>query len=373
MGGIQKQLERIGALPMWQWSVRTASLLHLAGIVRECVLVVPDGEENKFANDIENSMSLNIVPGGKERAESVLNGISACSSDIVLIHDAARPFASKDLFVSIAEKASETNGAIPVCRVTDALKRYEDSSLQSIDRECLYAAQTPQGFGRKRLAEAIESYGFSGKDEAEAWTSRRNPVSLVPGERGNIKITFPEDLVLARKLVEKNGYRTGTGFDVHPLKPGRKLILGGVTIPSPLGLDGHSDADIVAHTVADALLGAAGEPDIGLLYPASDPAFKGADSMLILRDAVVRIRNRGWIIKWVDIVLSAQYPRLAPYLDSIRGNLSLCLSEDADVRNVNIKIKSGEGIGAVGTGKCMECSAVATVERMPGFAGILSE
>lgn len=364
MGGIPKQLELIGGRPMWQWSVRKAESLHAKGVVGECILVVSPGEEAHFAKN-QWRMPFRVVPGGEKRAQSVLHGISACSCDVVLVHDAARPFASEKLFTSVAEASSATTGAIPVCPVTDALKRREENAVHSVDRNSLVAAQTPQGFGRSLLSASLEAYGLLGNDEAEAWVSRGHPLSLIPGERNNFKITYPEDLVLARKMTDVNECRTGIGFDVHPLQPGRRLILGGVDIPSPLGLYGHSDADVVAHAISDAILGAAGEPDIGTLFPAYDSSYKGADSMELLRRVVSIVRSKGWFIRWIDVVLSAQYPRLSPYLEAIRTSLETNLSTEEHAKTVNLKVKSGEGIGPVGAGQCMECSAVATIERFP--------
>ena len=363
MGGIPKQLELIGNRPMWQWSVRKAEALHAKGIVGECILVVSPGEEEHFSKNIR-PMPFRVVPGGEKRAHSVLNGVSACTCDVVLVHDAARPFASEDLFVSVAEATSEKKGAIPVCSVTDALKRRDENFVHSVDRDSLVAAQTPQGFGRALLAESLEAYGLHGKDEAEAWVAGGHPLSLIPGERSNIKITYPEDLILARRITDVTECRTGIGFDVHPLQPGRRLILAGVHIPSPLGLSGHSDADVVAHAVSDAILGAAGEPDIGILFPASDASYKDADSMNLLHCVVSRVRSKGWSIRWIDIVLSAQYPRICPYLEEIRTNLERSISPEEHEKTVNLKVKSGEGIGPVGAGQCMECSAVATIERI---------
>ncbi len=364
MGGIPKQLELIGNRPMWQWSVRKAESLHAKGIIGECILVVSPGEQEHFVKK-NWRMPFRVVPGGDTRAKSVLHGVFACSCDVVLVHDAARPFASETLFASVAEGASAVRGAIPVCPITDALKRRGENVVHSVDRNSLVAAQTPQGFGRSLLAESLEAYGLHGNDEAEAWVSRGHSLALIPGERSNIKITYPEDLVLARRLTDVRECRTGIGFDTHPLQPGRKLILGGVLIPSPLGLYGHSDADVVAHAVSDAVLGAAGEPDIGMLFPASDASYKDADSMKLLRHVVSTVRAKGWFIRWVDVVLSAQYPRLSPYLETIRTSLEMCLSSEEYEKTVNFKVKSGEGIGPVGAGQCMECSAVATIERFP--------
>ena len=185
----------------------------------------------------------------------------------------------------------------------------------------------------------------------------------------NFKVTWPEDLELARALVasQKNRggesvVRTGIGYDVHRLVPERALVLGGVTIPSPLGLLGHSDADVLAPAVADALLGAAGQPDIGNLFPASDERYKNADSMELLRHVVERVKRNRWEITWVDAVIEAQVPRLNAHLPAMKENLSALLNPGGSPC-VNVKAKSAEGTGDPGLGKSMVCTVVATLKR----------
>ena len=181
----------------------------------------------------------------------------------------------------------------------------------------------------------------------------------------NFKVTWPEDLTLARALKEGGAstVRTGLGYDVHRLVPERPLILGGVRIEdSPLGLLGHSDADLLAHTVSDALLGAAGFPDIGNLFPASDEAYRGADSMELLRCVVGRIREERWTVVWVDAVIQAQIPRLNARLPEMRSRLSALLNPGGP-NCVNLKAKSAEGTGDPGLGRSMTCWAAATLAR----------
>jgi 2-C-methyl-D-erythritol 4-phosphate cytidylyltransferase/2-C-methyl-D-erythritol 2,4-cyclodiphosphate synthase len=215
------------------------------------------------------------------------------------------------------------------------------------------------------LIGALEDYGFSAKDEAEAWTASGGTIEAVEGDPMNFKITEGSDWSMAEALAEgaAGDRRAGHGYDVHSLVPGRPLILGGVRIDFPLGLLGHSDADVLCHAVSDALLGAAGEPDLGTLFPASDSLYAGADSGALLVRVVERVRRAGWRIVWVDATLVAQIPRLGAYVPRIRESLEGFLRGEGPRRVANLKVKSGEYCGSAGRGECMICHVVATLER----------
>jgi 2-C-methyl-D-erythritol 4-phosphate cytidylyltransferase/2-C-methyl-D-erythritol 2,4-cyclodiphosphate synthase len=292
-----------------------------------------------------------------------------------MVHDAARPFASAELLRRLMESTTPTVGAIPVMPVTEALKRVNsEGGIQVADREEFYVTQTPQSFFREALVQALEKpctvRAF--KDEAEAWLAAGLELRCIEGERLNFKVTWPEDLKLAEALIinrekitdEKerggDGVRVGIGYDVHRLVPERPLVLGGVEIPSPLGLLGHSDADVLAHAVADAILGAADLPDIGNLFPASDNRYKNADSMKLLREAVELVNGELWKIVWVDAVLEAQIPRLNFFLPAMKEKLSAVLNPQGP-HCVNIKAKSAEGTNDEGAGRSIVCRAVATL------------
>jgi 2-C-methyl-D-erythritol 4-phosphate cytidylyltransferase/2-C-methyl-D-erythritol 2,4-cyclodiphosphate synthase len=287
-----------------------------------------------------------------------------------MVHDAARPFVGEGLLRALMEAAAPTVGAVPVIPVAEAVKRVDPGGkVRAVDREGLYTTQTPQSFFRETLTRVLAESNASFKDEAEAWLAAGLELRCVEGERLNFKVTWPEDLELARALVasRKNRggeslVRTGIGYDVHRLVPERALVLGGVTIPSPLGLLGHSDADVLAHAVADALLGAAGQPDIGNLFPASDEGYKNADSMELLRRVVERVKGYRWEIAWVDAVIEAQVPRLNAHLPAIKEKLSALLNPGGGPC-INVKAKSAEGTGDPGSGKSMVCYAVVTLTR----------
>ncbi|MDR1733129.1 MAG: 2-C-methyl-D-erythritol 2,4-cyclodiphosphate synthase [Synergistaceae bacterium] len=377
IGGLEKQFRSLGDGPLWLWSVRLAESLKNEG-VSEIVLVLPEGRH--IENFPSFSLPFRVASGGATRSESVRNGLSLCSCDYVMVHDAARPFASPGLLADLMERTGETTGAVPVLPLTEAVKRIENGKITVVPRENLYGTQTPQSFFRSALERVLEEHGAGVRDEAEAWLAAGLELQCVEGERLNFKVTWPEDLRLAsllaadmvrnarneREMENETGFaneiRTGIGYDVHRLTPERPLILGGVRIESPLGLLGHSDADLLAHTVSDAILGAAGLPDIGNLFPADDEKYRGADSMKLLGEVVEKVKGEGWSIVWVDAVIEAQIPRLNAHLPLMREKLSAFLNPQGE-NCVNLKAKSAEKTGDPGLGRSMVCRAVATLRR----------
>lgn len=350
LGG-KKQFMTLGGRELWRWSAENAAMTDG---VREIILVIPQNET--LTPEWTRDVPLRVVNGGSERALSVLNGLNAAKCDYVMVHDAARPFATRELFRRLMDSVSESAGVVPVLPVSDALKRVEAGKISCVDREGLYITQTPQVFPRMRLIEAV-SKNPSAKDEAEAWEKGGYELRHVDGERMNFKVTVGDDMTIARALTERRITLTGLGWDVHRLIPGRKLILGGVRIESPLGLLGHSDADVLTHALMDAVLGGAGLPDIGTLFPASDERFRGADSLGLMREVVSFVKAEGWTVEFADAVITAQVPRLNKYREEIVRNLSQFFP-------VNLKFKSAEGLDDSGRGLCMTCRAVATLGRV---------
>ncbi len=367
---VPKQYSEGQAHPLWEWSARLAESLSLQSNVDELVFVVSPEDIDGLSGDIPSfRIPLTLAAGGEERSISVMNGLMAAKGDVVLVHDAARPLASEPLCRELLRKVHLTGGAIPVLPVTDALKRVTSKGLETVNREDLYRAQTPQAFAREDLIDALKRFGRGARDESEAWNAAGRQVTLVRGETANLKVTYPEDLVLAETILSGSlEWRTGHGYDIHPLVPGRPLVLGGIRIPSRLGLDGHSDADCLCHAASDAILGGAGLPDIGNLFPATDPQYKDSFSLSLLREAARKVRERGWTIRWIDLTLIAQVPRLGNLVEEMKASMDSALECPSGVRLVNIKAKSGEGIGATGEAKCMECHAVATLSRKVSFA-----
>lgn len=365
IGGIPKQFRVLGDRPVWKWSANTAEQLWNDGKVAELVLVVPEREWDGVVSSHGMKMPTRVVVGGNTRAESVLNGLRSCEGSHVLVHDGSRPFISNELCLRVISEADEHGSAIPVLPSHDSLELKLDGVIQCIDRINFLRVQTPQAFDRIKLITAIEDYGTHGTDEAAAWEGARNKLHHVEGEERNFKITSPYDWVVAQSLVGiKKETRTGHGYDVHRLVSGGKLVLAGVEIAdSEMGLLGHSDADIVTHTVMDAILGAAGEPDIGTLFPADDERWSGADSTKMLEMVVERVRNKGWKIVWVDVSLVAQEPKLGQIIPAFIDSLQPYLLEVNGKTNFNMKVKSGEKSGSVGRGECMTCHGVATLSR----------
>ena len=351
MGNVRKQFMPLGGKPVWLWSAEKAAKIPE---VREIVLIVPADHDGR----IDSPFPVKIAHGGSERAVSVLNGLRAAKCDYVFVHDAARPFGSGELFRRLMENTDADSGVVPVLPVSDALKRIDsDGEISCVDREGLYITQTPQCFPREKLIDAVKEYPHA-KDEAEAWQSSGHVLRYVDGERMNYKITQREDMMIAKALTEQGITRTGLGYDVHRLVPERRLVLGGVEIAdSPLGLLGHSDADLLTHAVMDAVLGAAGLKDIGNIFPASDERFRDIDSMELLAEVMRLVEAEGWSVEFVDAVVQAQVPRLNKYLDSVRESLGRFFA-------VNVKFKSAETLDDAGAGLSMTCWACATLRKV---------
>ena len=355
MGGKKKQFMTLDNKELWQWSADEAEKLKDSGI-QEIIIVLPEGYSVDWVN---HSIPLKIAKGGSTRAESVCSGLKESISDFVLVHDAARPLASKELFIRLMDSVNQDCGVVPVLPVSDALKKIdENQKISCIDRDNLYITQTPQVFPRIKLLEILQNCPDS-KDEAEAWLKiYPDKLKYVDGEKFNFKITTDYDMRLARSLVSNNKIiRSGLGFDVHKLVPERKLILGGVLIDSSLGLLGHSDADLLTHSIMDAILGAAGLPDIGNLFPASDSRYKDINSIELLREVLNLVNSQGWRVEFVDSFICAQVPRLNKYREIIIKNLSQFF-------NINLKFKSAEKLDDSGRGLSMTCQAIANLSRL---------
>ncbi len=355
MGGKKKQFMTLDNKELWQWSADEAEKLKDLGI-QEIIIVLPEGYSVDWVN---HSIPLKIAKGGSTRAESVCSGLKESSCDFVLVHDAARPLASKELFIRLMDSVNQDCGVVPVLPVSDALKKIdENKKISCIDRDNLYITQTPQVFPRIKLLEILQNCPDS-KDEAEAWLKiYPDKLKYVDGEKFNFKITTDYDMRLARSLVSNNKIiRSGLGFDVHKLVPERKLILGGVLIDSSLGLLGHSDADLLTHSIMDAILGAAGLPDIGNLFPASDSRYKDINSIELLQEVLNLVNSQGWRVEFVDSFICAQVPRLNKYREIIIKNLSQFF-------NINLKFKSAEKLDDSGRGLSMTCQAIANLSRL---------
>lgn len=369
-----KQFLDIGGRSILELSV---AALAASDRIQEIVVALPEDHVDSEGKALRAAVGrrIAVVAGGPRRQDSVANAFGKTSreSDIILIHDAARPFVTREVIDRAIDGAHRHGAAIAATGVRDTVKQAGDSAADgsrliraTIPRDSVFLAQTPQAFRRDILARALdEGKEVDATDEAMLVERLGVPVHVVEGDTRNVKITTPEDLAAAKERLESDGFRRrliriGNGYDLHRLVAGRPLILAGVTIPFELGLDGHSDADIVCHAVTDAVLGAAGAGDIGRMFPDTDPQWKDADSIKLLKGAVAAVREAGYRVSNIDVTVIAQKPKLLPHLEAMRANLAAALGVDPSA--VSIKGKTNEGVDSMGRGESMAAHAVALLE-----------
>lgn len=367
-----KQFVQLGR---WPVLAHTLSRFDQTNAVDRVVVVVPRGRKTFVRSEIVKRFGfqnkIEIVVGGEHRQDSVYNGFMALDEDVelVLIHDAVRPLVSIKLIEEVIEAGRMYGAAIAAVPVKDTLKKVQNGTIvDTLDRVSLWQAQTPQVFDRTWLAEALTAArrdGILATDEAALIERCGYPVRVVHGALANLKITSPEDLVLAESLIGYDSMdsrmRVGTGYDVHALVSGRRLVLGGLEIPYNLGLDGHSDADVIIHALCDALLGAAGLPDIGANFPDTDPQWAGVGSLELLELVGEKIRSAGFDLVNADLTLMAEKPKIKNYVPEMGRLMAEALSTEPDL--LNIKGTTTEGLGLVGRGEGMAASAVVLLSR----------
>lgn len=367
---ISKQYLSLGALPV---VVRTLDVFARVDAVNEIIVVVPERDLEFVREKIVEEYSIPkigvVVAGGPQRQDSVANALAALTDpcDIVVVHDAVRPFVTSTMITDVIEEASKTGAASIGVRAKDTIKETDDKRLvkATVPRHNLWLTQTPQAFRYDLLVHAharAKEESFYGTDDASLVERLGVPVRMVAGSYENIKITTPEDLRIARALADGNMTsktisRSGIGYDSHRFEPDRKLILGGVEIPFDKGLAGHSDADALLHAVCDALLGMAGAGDIGCHFPDDDEAYRGISSLLLLERVGKIISRKSIAISNIDVTVITELPKLAPYIDAIKKNISRVLKIPA--ASVSIKAKTNEGMGFVGHGEGLAALAVA--------------
>jgi len=307
-----------------------------------------------------------IVKGGKTRQDSVFQGLLAAKGDIVLIHDAARPILDRRLLKRLLEALTTYPAVVPVIPVTDTLRKSIGEGVlgEVVKRENLYRVQTPQGFKREILLSAYKEVGEKRAKFTDDSTLLEETLGIkthwVKGEEKNIKITHREDIEVLESFLIKE-LRTGFGFDRHPLVPERPLVIGGVHIPFHKGALGHSDGDVVIHALVDAILGAAGLGNIGLLFPDTDPEYKDKKSTFFLEETIKRLKERGFSLLSADVTVLLEEPKISKFVEEMKGVLSPILEIDPD--HLSIKPKRGEGLDSVGKGIAIEAYAVVNVIR----------
>jgi len=393
-GGISKQYRMLGGMPILS---RAVMAFDSHPLVDSIYIIGREGELEYCRESMVEPYGFTkvrgVVPGGKERQDSVLRGLRALDDEqLILIHDGARPFIGEDVITAVIEAAESRGAAVAAVPVKDTIKvaspaRKEQSGetvqyfTATPDRSTLYQVQTPQGFLREIIEEAFEravSENFYGTDDAVLVERTGKKVYLVMGDYDNIKITTEEDMrtgLAVLKAAEEGRtqrkeetpveYRMGTGYDVHRLTEGRRLILGGVEIPWEKGLLGHSDADVLVHAVMDALLGAAALRDIGYHFPDSDERYRGADSLKLLKEVIGLLEDNGFIPVNVDATVIAQKPKISPYIPQMCENLAKVLWPDIlleqSIHKINVKGTTTEKLGFCGRGEGIAAEAAACI------------
>jgi 2-C-methyl-D-erythritol 4-phosphate cytidylyltransferase/2-C-methyl-D-erythritol 2,4-cyclodiphosphate synthase len=362
---LPKQLLEIGGRSILQRSVE-AFLAHPR--VTDVIVAVPPAIAG---SPPEWMRAARVVAGGDTRQASVANAFDAVTAQahIVVVHDAARPFVTADVISRAIDGAAEHGAAIAAVPVNDTVKRVGDSGpapviVETLPRECIYMAQTPQAFRRPVLEKAVAlgRSGVEATDEAALAERAGHKVRIVAGDASNVKITTSTDLDTARERDRRHASaasagRVGIGYDLHRLVEGRPLILGGITVPSDRGAHGHSDADVVCHAVTDAILGAARAGDIGQHFPDTDPRWEGASGTALLRDAVRIVRRQGWTVENVDVVIVLERPKLGPHRAAMESQLAEAIGIPREA--VSVKAKTNEGVDAVGRGEAVAAHAIA--------------
>jgi len=360
--------------PLAGRSVVAHALAALGRVERiEHTLVVLAAGDERFESAVPGFDGWVERRGGATRAASVRAGLAALSrhgarpGDWVLVHDAARCLLQPAWIDRLIDAcAADDVGGLLALPLADTLKDADGQgrSRATVDRRGKWLAQTPQMFRLGMLIEALDRAGETVTDEASAIEALGHAPRLVPGDADNFKLTWPEDFERAERVLRSRQakdaamttMRLGEGWDVHALVAGRPLILGGVHVPHDKGLEGHSDADALAHAITDALLGAAALGDIGRYFPDTDARYKGADSMVLLAEAARLVREAGYEIGNVDSTIVAQAPKMAPHVPAMRERLARVLGLAPD--RVNVKAKTAEKMGPVGEGRAIETRAV---------------
>ena len=370
-GGVPKQYRDIAGEPMIRPTL-SAFLNHpQIGLVQP---VIHPGDDGIYRASTAGLGKLPPpVPGGATRQASVRAGLEALAAhapELVLIHDAARPFVSGDLINRAIAAGRETRAAVPGVVIADTVKQIDSAGIvaQTLDRSRLRVVQTPQAFAfdlildahRRAAAAGLES--FTDDAALAEWAGHR--VGVFDGETGNVKVTTNEDFVRAEilHLASLSDIRTGNGFDVHAFADGDHVMLGGIRIPHSRGLTGHSDADVALHALVDAILGALADGDIGSHFPPSDPQWKGAASDRFLAFACERVRARHGVIAHLDVTIVCEAPRVSPHRDAIRARIAAIAG--ISVSRVAVKATTSEQLGFTGRAEGMVALATATV-RLP--------
>ncbi len=403
--GPAKQFRPLGGIPLFEWTLRKA--LQIENL-ETAVVLLPPGHPEPEGLELGHDLQVLWLPGGATRYETVRSGLEKALSlgyEAALVHDAARPFASADLFRRVASALEGgADACVPLRSLSDTVKSIEDGKVTTVPREHLRLAQTPQGLCVGKVLAAYDA-ALAAQDTAPQAAPPTDDVLLaeiaglqvvaVEGEPFNFKITYEEDFAVAEALVASGlvevpsrrpalgpdlqalgttvprGARAGVGFDAHRLVEGVPLYLGGLEIPYSRGLEGHSDGDVVSHAVVDALLGAARLGDIGTHYPSSDCRHRGRRSTDFVREVAELLQRRGFQVLSVDVTVIAEAPRLETYKEPMSRSLAEALGVEES--KVSVKATTTDGLGITGSGEGMAALAVAVVGSAGGEAQPLEQ
>jgi 2-C-methyl-D-erythritol 4-phosphate cytidylyltransferase/2-C-methyl-D-erythritol 2,4-cyclodiphosphate synthase len=365
--GQPKQFLPLAGRTVVEWSLQ--AFLCVPEIER--VILVTAAENIREHGPRLAGPRVKLAESGPTRMASVRNGFKEVSVDaeVVAVHDGARSLVTAPIIRAVIEEATDSGAAVPAVQVKDTLKKVTNKAMWISDtpaRSAYWAAQTPQCYRREVLEEALNRFpdARTATDESQLVEKCGQKVRIVPSSYENFKITTPEDLVMAEALLEhrQGGRRrvaVGFGFDIHRLVEGRELWLAGVKLAGKKGLLGHSDADVVLHAAADAVLGAFGGGEIGMLFPPEEPRWKDMASKDIAAEAIKRLKDAGGSVSNLDVTIVAEEPKLKPHYKAFRACVAEAFGLPAE--RVSIKAKSHEGLGDIGKGEAIACHAVATV------------
>lgn len=369
-GGVAKQYRPILGAPVLR---RTLAAFARHPRIRFVQPVIAAGDAALFAKASGDLTVASPVTGGITRQDSVragLEALAAAAPDLVLIHDAARPFVSPALIDRAIDSGLAGGAAIPALLPVDAVKTVDDGGVVTggLDRAILHMVQTPQAFRYGAILSAHREAAAAGltdfPDDAALAQWAGLPVTVFEGDPDNMKLTYPDDFARAeaRALMALADVRTGSGFDVHAFADGDHVMLGGVAIPHDRGLSGHSDADVVLHAAVDAILGALADGDIGQHFPPSDPQWSGASSDRFLAFAMERVRQRGGMLAHLDVTVICEAPKVGPHREAIRTRIAEI--SGVPLHRIAVKATTSEKLGFTGRGEGIACMVTATV-RLP--------
>lgn len=372
MGDIDKIWHVINGKPVIGYSI---DFFENSKLIDEYLVVTSKINLQKikefFLND--ESFFFDVIVGGVRRQDSVKLAIDHINSlkekpDLIVIHDAARPLVTEHILENGIRLAKNIGAAIPVISVKDTIKKISNNLVEeTLDREKIFFSQTPQVFSLDSLIAAYEFLNDDITDDAMAIEICGGIVATFPGDEKNLKITHIEDLeTIKNLLVEKKSHlelewTNGIGFDGHKLESGGPLILGGVKITYEFHLEGHSDGDVLLHSICNAILGAASLGDLGQHFPSSDDRYKNIDSSFFIKESMKLITNLGWIISNLDCIIIAEKPKLKKYVFDIENKIKSLVN--SPLAQVNVKITSTDGVGAIGEGEGIAAQSIVTLSR----------